>query len=212
MVSTVVMVRTVAVLVALAVPSSAFLPPTNVLLQTRAEMPAAVQGKYHTVEQIYSELESLASNCGVLSVSNFQVEGKSEKVFTLQASGNSSPTQKLLINFNMHGREMITGETALQLAKSACQDDGRLGSVYTKAQVQTILEKTTIKFIPVLNKDGRKRADNPQGHSCTDQRKNANLVDPNRNFLEHWEANNDVNGETYSGTSPMSEYENKLMN
>lgn len=211
MVSTMAVVSAVAVLVVLAVPSSAFLPPTDVLLQTSAEMPSDVQGKYHTVDQIYSELESLATNCGVLSVSNLMVEGTSEKVFTLQSSGDSSSTQKLLVNFNMHGREMITGETALQLAKSACQDDGRLGSVYTKAQVQEVLKKTTIKFIPVLNKAGRKRADNPQGQSCTDQRKNSNLVDPNRNFLEHWEANNDVNGETFSGNSPMSEYENKLM-
>jgi hypothetical protein len=106
----------------------------------------------------------------------------------------------------MHGREYITGETALRLVDLCCSssDASRF-----KGQISAILSKTSITFIPVVNKVGRKRVES--GASCTDQRKNANGVDINRNFPDYWGEKSSKDEETYPGSSAMSEPETKMV-
>merc|ERR1711998_22100 len=194
----------------------------HMLIQSQAEadtiMPSDVASKYHSTADIYQKIEALASNCqtGVLSITgdDGRVSGYSNKVETLK---NGNPTKRLLVNFNMHGRELITGETALALAQAAC---GTGNSQFTQDQVKAILATTEIKYVPVLNKAGRSKSEGVHAlstgssGSCTEQRKNADRVDPNRNFEFQWReasVSGSIDSETYPGETAMTAPEVKFM-
>lgn len=84
-----------------------------------------------------------------------------------------------------------------------------------------ILDKVAFAMVPVMNPSGRSRTDETDTsgdrtvgldeQQCSDRRKNANLVDLNRNFDVSWDladgASSSQSQEDYRGPSPMSETE-----
>ena len=99
----------------------------------------------------------------------------------------------VLLVFNEHARERITGEIALHVIH----------------KLQTWNPNKRVTIIPVLNVYGRKRVES--GHPC--QRKNERGVDTNRNYQmrgvnEHHYAKN---SEEFEGPHPLSEKESKLV-
>ena len=99
----------------------------------------------------------------------------------------------VLLVFNEHARERITGEIALKVIH----------------KLRKWQPKKRVTIIPVLNVYGRKRVES--GHPC--QRKNERGVDTNRNYQmrgvnEHHYAKN---SEEFEGPHPLSEKESKLV-
>lgn len=99
----------------------------------------------------------------------------------------------VLLVFNEHARERITGEIALKVIH----------------KLRKWQPKKRVTVIPVLNVYGRKRVES--GHPC--QRKNERGVDTNRNYQmrgvnEHHYAKN---SEEFEGPHPLSEKESKLV-
>ena len=99
--------------------------------------------------------------------------------------------ERVLLMFNEHARELVTGELGLRT-------------------IQRLVEwspKVNVTIVPVLNVWGRKRVEN--GAECL--RKNSRGVDTNRNFqteLHHYE----LDSEEYEGRFPISEKESKIIN
>ena len=99
----------------------------------------------------------------------------------------------VLIVFNEHARERITGEIALNVIH----------------KLRAWNPKKRVTFIPILNVWGRRYVE--AGHKC--QRKNSRGVDTNRNYQirgvnEHHYAKQ---SEEYEGEHPLSEKESKLV-
>lgn len=104
-----------------------------------------------------------------------------------------SDKSSVLLVFNEHARERITGELALRVIN----------------KLTTWKPSKRVTIIPVLNVWGRKYVE--AGHPC--QRKNQNGVDTNRNYQmrgvnTHRYAKN---SEEYQGPRPLSEKESKLV-
>jgi len=100
-----------------------------------------------------------------------------------------SPERVLLV-FNEHARELVTGELGLRAVK----------------QLQEWSPSVSVTLIPVLNVWGRKKVEN--GAACL--RKNRYGVDTNRNFqmeFHHYFQDSDE----YQGPYPLSEKESKLI-
>lgn len=168
-----------------------------------------IASKYHSTDDILSEITNMASTCDNLSVRTVDVGACSTKVVTMQTSGGDAANKKrLLLGFSMHGRELITSEVALYLSKRACNLVGVDSISPSEALANTIID-----FVPVVNMVGRKRAEDPTktGNSCINQRKNRNLVDLNRNFDFEFEQRSDTGSETYPGPSAMSECETQTL-
>ena len=98
----------------------------------------------------------------------------------------------VLLVFNEHARERITGEVALKVIH----------------KLRKWQPKKRVTIIPVLNVWGRKHVE--AGHPC--QRKNQNGVDTNRNYQMRANKHSYAkNSEEWEGPHPLSEKESKLV-
>lgn len=105
---------------------------------------------------------------------------------------NLKDKSDVLLVFNEHARERITGEVALHVIN----------------KLQTWKPDKRVTIIPVLNVWGRKYVE--AGHPC--QRKNSRGVDTNRNY--QMRANTHAyakNSEEWEGEKPLSEKESQLV-
>ena len=105
---------------------------------------------------------------------------------------DSPSDEKVMLVFNEHARERVTGELGLKLIQ--------------------LLHKwnpsVDITIIPVLNVWGRKQVEH--GHPCV--RKNEHGVDPNRNYQMSSNRHHYYrSSEEYEGSNPLSEKESKLV-
>lgn len=101
-----------------------------------------------------------------------------------------SSKEKVLLVFNEHARERVTGELGLKVLESIVEWN----------------PSVSVTIIPVLNVWGRKEVD--LGNTCL--RKNSRGVDTNRNYQQkphHYLRSS----EEYEGSHPISEKESKLV-
>jgi len=153
---------------------------------------------YHSTAAIESAVASMQCAHGQISIEN----NKGLQVVSL-TNADSPVKEKVraFYVFGIHGREYISSETALKFLTQMCD-----GSERSKA----LLNAVDFRIIPVANPVGRKKVE--QGHSCVDQRKNANNVDLNRNFDIKWEQGSSLNdAEDYHGTGAFSEPESQVI-
>jgi Zinc carboxypeptidase len=114
-----------------------------------------------------------------------------------------------------HAREWISTEVAMRLLKWFLSN-----RVEGKEWVKRILRTTELWFVPVVNPDGyeytftdeRLWRKNLRDNDGDNQITNADGVDLNRNYPEHWNydeegSSSDFTSETYRGTAPASEPE-----
>ena len=114
-----------------------------------------------------------------------------DDILVVDWNKNIANKSDVLLVFNEHARERITGEIAL--------------NVIHKLKAWNPNKRVTI--IPVLNVWGRKHVE--AGHPC--QRKNSRGVDTNRNY--QMRANTHAyakDSEEWEGEKPLSEKESKL--
>lgn len=110
----------------------------------------------------------------------------------LLADWDSPSEDRVLLVFNEHARERVTGELALRLIQ----------------KLHEWQPEVDVTIVPVLNVWGRKRVEH--GHPCL--RKNEHGVDTNRNYQMHTNRHHYSRfSEEYEGPTPLSEKESKLV-
>lgn len=104
----------------------------------------------------------------------------------------TSSDTRVVLNFNEHARERITGELALSMIE----------------HIHEWNPPVDVTIVPVLNVWGREQVD--KGRKCL--RKNKNGVDPNRNYQsQHNKHHYSRYSEEYEGPVPLSEATSKLI-
>ena len=173
---------------------------------------------YHTVDEIYAQLNTWAMTYPTLA--ELQDVGDSYENrplymlrLTNKATGLDKPVFFLMAD--IHGRELITSETALEFAKVMLEGYG------IDPDVTWLLDHHRIEVMVSANPDGHIR--NEAGWPWAYWRKNANPtyglcggtsfgIDLNRNSSFRWGgASPEACGETYQGPSATSETETQAI-
>ncbi len=191
---------------------------TFAVASLNALLPETIPGFpcYRTITEIYARLEQWAEAypdlTQLLSIGQ-SYEGRSLWVMRLtnEATGTTGKPVFFLIA-NVHGRELITPETALVFMQYLLENYG------VDADVTWLLDAHLIYIMPSANPDGHIK--NEPGQPWAYWRKNTHPygtcspdaygVDLNRNFSFHWGgpgASTNPCDETYRGPSPASENE-----
>ncbi|XP_008943758.1 PREDICTED: carboxypeptidase A2 isoform X1 [Merops nubicus] len=138
-------------------------------------------GTYHTLDEIYAELDHLASEYSSL-ISKHQIGNSYEKrpLYVLKFSTGGSNRPAIWLDAGIHSREWVTQASALWIAKKIASDYGKDESI------TSLLNKMDIFLLAVSNPDGyvfthtkdrmwRKTRSKIPGSLCFG-------VDPNRNW------------------------------
>jgi hypothetical protein len=159
---------------------------------------------YHTTDEINEELVALQDKCG----GNLYLETLLEdpKIYLAHITKNTSEIPEedkyqMYIVFGEHSREMISPETGLYTAKVLCGVEDHP----EKFDIDNLLEKNHFALLINANPTGRELVE--AGNWC--QRVNANGVDLNRNWDNHWIYERGT--DTDSGPKPFSEIETRTM-
>ncbi|NXL99208.1 CBPA2 Carboxypeptidase, partial [Tyrannus savana] len=137
-------------------------------------------GSYHTLDDIYGELDHLASEHSF--VEKIQIGESYEKrpLYALKFSTGGSARPAIWLDAGIHSREWVTQASALWIANQIASSYG------TDSFVTSLLDKMDLFLLPVANPDGfvythtsnrmwrKTRSKNP-GSVCFG-------VDPNRNW------------------------------
>ncbi|MCJ8347395.1 M14 family metallopeptidase [bacterium] len=170
-------------------------------------------GIYHTYGEIVSELTQYAAdypNLAKLIEVGTTFEGRT--IVGLEI-GNQSKENKVpfLIMGTHHAREWIASEVPMASVKDL------LESYEADEQAKSIVDSSTIVYVPMLNIDGGIYSRN--GTPMWRKNRNANHkggvgVDNNRNYEYKWGvtgASSSPWSDTYKGETPMSENENQAV-
>ncbi|XP_027695965.1 carboxypeptidase A2 [Vombatus ursinus] len=167
-------------------------------------------GTYHTLEEIFQEMDNLAEQYPDL-VSQLQIGYSFEKrpmnVLKFSTGGNKSA---IWLDAGIHAREWVTQATALWTANQIASDYGKDPSI------TALLDTMDIFLLPVTNPDGyvfsytknrmwRKTRSTVSGSLCVG-------VDPNRNWDAGFGgpgASSNPCSDSYHGPSANSEVEVK---
>ncbi len=199
----------------------------SILIENLEEYDAAMAGSYHTLAQVQTMLEDIASNYP--SITNLFSIGKTHEgrdIWCLEVSDNPGVDEGepgVLFMGLHHAREWPTVEICLHIANN-------LTSLYSvNSTIADLVDNRRIWIIPVTNADGY--------YYCHDQgvdwRKNRHYfpqfnsygVDTNRNYngsndgnilgawgsILSWANSHYYDNECYSGPGPTSEYENQAV-
>jgi len=177
------------------------------LLLGAGSLLGAMPIQYHSTKKLLENLAVLASSCS--SPLNVQTVNTTEDGWPIKSATIGSGSTKVLLSFGIHGREYMTSQIAMNFMEQLCGTD----SDKTK-----ILKDVTFTMLPIFNPSGRARTDSSVGMrttlnepDCGDRRKNANLVDLNRNFDWDWDddaaSSTDSGSTSYRGQGPNSEVE-----
>ncbi|NWR58637.1 CBPA2 Carboxypeptidase, partial [Bucorvus abyssinicus] len=138
-------------------------------------------GTYHTLEEIYTELDHLVAEYSSI-VSKLQIGQSYEKrpLYVLKFSTGGSNRPAIWLDAGIHSREWVTQASAIWIARKIASDYGKDPSI------TSLLNRMDIFLLTVSNPDGyvfthttnrmwRKTRSKNQGSLCIG-------VDPNRNW------------------------------
>ena len=180
---------------------------------------------YHRTETLLGRLTQMAQadQCGRrLTVENLHDEQDPSfqlPVFTFGDHATLTAqtphrTAKVLLNFGAHGRELITSEVALRLARMLC---GEAPSRFygppdrSRDRIAELLKVAVIKMVPVQVPSSRKLAETASD-TCRRRRLNARGVDVNRNWNASWTDGEDyASSDQFRGPQPFSEPETRSL-
>ena len=147
---------------------------------------AFAEKSYHSTDTLLTRIKLKCATVPQLSCH------MKDDILVVDWNKNVSNKADVLLVFNEHARERITGEVALKVIH----------------KLRKWQPKKRVTIIPVLNVWGRKYVE--AGHPC--QRKNSRGVDTNRNY--QMRANTHAyakDSEEWEGEKPLSEKESKLV-
>lgn len=148
---------------------------------------AFAEKSYHSTDTLLTRIKL---KCATVPQLSYHMK---DDILVVDWNKHVSDKADVLLVFNEHARERITGELALHVIH----------------KLRKWQPKKRVTIIPVLNVFGRRYVES--GHPC--QRKNERGVDTNRNYQmrgvnEHHYAKE---SEEYEGETPVSEKESKLV-
>ncbi|XP_069720597.1 carboxypeptidase A2-like [Phaenicophaeus curvirostris] len=166
-------------------------------------------GTYHSLDEIYAQLDNLASEFSNV-VSKIQIGESYEKrpLYGLKFSTGGSHRPAIWLDAGIHSREWVTQASAMWIAQKIASDYGKDPSV------TSLLNKMDIFLLPVANPDGyvfthtqnrmwRKTRSKNRRSLCIG-------VDPNRNWDAGFGgpgASSNPCSDSYHGPSANSEVE-----
>lgn len=197
------------------------------LIEDLEEYDAAMAGSYHTLAQVETMMEDIASNYpSITKLYSIGTSHEGRDIWCLEITDNPGVDEGEPGVFFMglhHAREWPTVEICLHIANN-------LTSLYTvNSTIADLVDNRRIWIVPVTNPDGY--------YYCHDQgvdwRKNRHYfpqfnsygVDTNRNYngssdgnilgtwgsILSWANSHNYANECYSGPGPTSEYENQAV-
>jgi hypothetical protein len=168
---------------------------------------------YHTTKEIYDEVHKLAKSCSIIKIGweRTEADGKQKSLMTIRVNYEPekfpNKKERALLFFGEHARELISPETGLEFLRRICNPSLRETKLKNvDAPIRSILEKTEFLIFPNANPTGRRITE--KGDYCN--RVNDNGVDLNRNWGEHWSAENNY-ADTYPGDRAWSEAETVIL-
>lgn len=178
--------------------------------------PGRVFGDYPTLDEVYAEIESLAkSHPEMVSVTQYGASAQGRKLIAFRIARNDGKERpEALIAGNIHGNEYIGNRLAMGTAHRVIDGDGK------DAWLTSLLDRMDFWIMPCINPDGyAKTLDMKGAEPWASQRKNANGVDLNRNFLLpgkrtiplQWAGSPKPEHKNYRGAAPYSEPESKAV-
>ena len=178
---------------------------------------------YHRTDALLDAFIRLSSRCGQrLSIDNlrdaedpsFQLRMATFTDSHSRIAQEPSGEAHVLINFGAHGRELITSEVALQLARMLC---GEAPSRFagspeeSRTRIGALLRRVVVKLVPVQVPYSRRLAEVGSGN-CKQRRLNRNGVDVNRNWDVAWAEGHSGQGSSqYRGPRAFSEPETRAL-
>ncbi|MBT2690378.1 Tat (twin-arginine translocation) pathway signal sequence [Bacillus sp. ISL-47] len=123
-------------------------------------------------EEVVKTLKSIEQTSkGKVEVFTLDRFGKSEQGRSIYAAKVGTGEKKIWIQAQIHGNEKLVTEAALQLLKTYASNNSK--------EVQTVLEESTLYFIPMYNPDGAEM--NTRGTKIMET---GQLLDLNRDWVE----------------------------
>ena len=180
---------------------------------------------YHRTETLLGKLTQMAQadQCGrrmtVENLHDAQDPSFQMPVFTfgdhaMLTAQTPHRAAKVLLNFGAHGRELISSEVALRLARMLC---GEAPSRFygppdrSRDRIAELLKVAVIKMVPVQVPSSRKLAETASD-TCRRRRLNARGVDVNRNWNASWTDGEDyASSDQFRGPQPFSEPETRSL-
>ncbi|XP_078409970.1 carboxypeptidase A1-like [Cetorhinus maximus] len=166
-------------------------------------------GKYHTLDEVYSWMDSLAIEYpGLVEKQQIGTSFEGRPLYVLKFSTGGTRRPAIWIDSGIHAREWVSPASAIWMAKKICTDYGQ------EPFITSLLRKMDIYMEIVVNPDGyvythtknrmwRKTRSTAPGRKCVG-------VDANRNFDAGFGGPGTSNNpcmETYRGPHPNSEPE-----
>jgi hypothetical protein len=181
---------------------------------------------YHRTDALLEGFLRLAdpSRCGLrLSIDNlhdpddptFKLRVATFEDVNARDDGASFRTNAhVLLNFGAHGRELISSEVALRLARMLCGEaPSRFAGSEERSReaISAILRRVVIKVVPVQVPASRRLAETGEG-TCKQRRVNSRGVDVNRNWDIAWDKGDGGQGSSqYRGPRAFSEPETRAL-
>ncbi|MGQ9811677.1 MAG: M14 family zinc carboxypeptidase [bacterium] len=175
-----------------------------------------VGGAYHTQEEVYAELDSIAdAHPDICRMESIGLSIENRDIWALKISDNVAITEdepRILYLGCHHAREVITVEVPLYIMFWLVDNYG------TDSLATYLVDNREIWIVPLMNPDGREYVQN-----VGDWRKNRRYngdgtygVDLNRNYSYMWGYDNEGSSpnpgsETYRGTAGFSEPETQAI-
>ncbi|NXG01390.1 CBPA2 Carboxypeptidase, partial [Sakesphorus luctuosus] len=137
-------------------------------------------GTYHTLDDIYAELDHLASQFSFVEKIQVGQSYEGRPLYVLKFSTGGSNRPAIWLDAGIHSREWVTQASALWIANKIASDYG------TDSGITSLLDQMDLFLLPVANPDGfvythttnrmwRKTRSKIPGSVCYG-------VDPNRNW------------------------------
>lgn len=173
-------------------------------IENNAVMTDMIPRYYHSSAQILEYFHQLANGgCQGGTSVVLDKHGDLPSITTAIFKRGTGVKKKVFFLFGEHARELISPETAMQMAKDLCMLDPA-----TRSVAETVLSHSEVFMVPIANPLGRLSVE--KGNTC--QRVNENGVDLNRNWASHWEEDEgSIGSDTYPGKSSFSEVETRTL-
>ena len=188
----------------------AVLSVTFLLLASRVLADDAIDTtNYHSTRDLFSGFQELAAKGCQLQLLAHCAGESEDCIPSVRLFSSARPAKhRALLLFGEHARELITTETALQLASLLCfpaEEDPELASA-----VRRLRASAELLLFPAVNLQGRLRVER-NGDYCL--RVNKNGVDLNRNWAEHFAppSSSADEAQVNPGSSPFSEPETRVL-
>lgn len=176
---------------------------------TTTSLPDADLGAYHNhveTEDVLTQMASQRPDLFSLSPLGTTVQGRTIWLMSVTGPGDASDRARILLDGAHHGDEVIGSESLTRFLIQIHEEYD------TDPLLQDILDNVVVDVVPIVNVDGVAHV--PECSFYADCRKNANGVDLNRNYPDHWGgsgSSGSPGSAIYRGPEPLSEPETQAL-